>query len=74
MLRVKLFRDATPLFDGRAAHVVLPGEGGEVSVFDSHAAMLCALRGGQIEIDEARFPVRSGVARVFHNTVTIVSH
>jgi len=73
MLRVKLFRDATPLFAGTAAHVVLPGEAGEVSVFESHAAMLCVLTGGQVEIDEARFPVRGGVARVSRNAVTIVS-
>ena len=74
MLRVRFFQDRQPLFDGSARQVVLPGEDGEVSVLDFHAPMLCALGEGAVHIDEARFPVHRGVARVERNVVTILAH
>ena len=73
MLRVKLFRSHRRLFEGTAARVTLPSEAGEVSVLDFHAPMLCALESGDVLIDETRFPVRSGIARVDRNVVTIVA-
>ena len=74
MLQVKLFQVQRKLFDGTATQVVLPGEEGEVAVLDFHAPMLCALTEGDIQIDEAYFPVRSGIARVERNVVTIVAN
>jgi len=73
MLRVTLIQARQKLFDGNATAVVLPGEGGEVSVLDFHIPMLCSLTTGVIQIDEAQFPVRGGVARVDRNVVTILS-
>ena len=73
MLRVNLFRTHQKLFSGTAAQVVLPGEAGEVSVLDFHVPMLCVLAAGDIQVDEARFPVRGGIARVEQNVVTILS-
>ena len=73
MLRVQLFHAHRRLFGGTAAQVVLPGAAGDVAVFDCHAPMLCALMEGNVQIDEARFPVRGGLARVDRNTVTILA-
>ncbi len=73
MLRVTLVQNCRRLFQGSASQVVLPGEGGEVTVLTFHAPMLCALEAGEVQIDEARFPVRQGLARVDCNIVTIVA-
>ena len=73
MLRVTLLQSNRQRFVGTAAQVVLPGEEGEVAVLDFHAPMLCVLAEGDIQIDEARFPVRSGLARVDRNRVTIIA-
>ncbi len=73
MLRVTLYHQRESRFYGTATEVVLPGEEGEVSVLSFHAPMLCALTSGEILIDEARFPVRSGIACVQRNRVTILA-
>ena len=73
MLRVTVFQGLRRLYAGTAARVVLPGEDGQVAVLDWHAPMLCTLGPGEVEIDEARFPVRRGVARVARNQVTVVT-
>ena len=72
MLRVTLCRAHERLFEGTAAQVVLPSEEGDVSVFDFHAPMLCALGRGDVLVDDARFPVQGGIARVARNVVTIL--
>jgi len=73
MLRVTLFQAHQRLFAGTAAQVVLPGEEGDVAVLDAHAAMLCALRRGAVQIDDTLFSVRGGLARVARNVVTILT-
>ena len=73
MLRVTMFQACRRLFGGTATQVVLPGTEGEVGVLDFHAPMLCALAEGEVQIDAARIPVRGGLARVEHNTVTILA-
>ena len=73
MLRVLLCRGHEQVFEGPAVRVVLPGEDGEVSVFAFHAPMLCTLGTGEVVVDEARFPVRGGVARVARDAVTILA-
>jgi len=73
MLRVQLFQAHRRLFGGTAAQVVLPGAAGEVAVLDYHVPMLCTLMEGSVQIDDARFPVRGGVARVDRNAVTILT-
>ena len=72
MLRVLLCRQSATLFEGTATQVVLPSEEGEVSVFDFHAPMLCALGSGDVQIDEVRIPVRGGIARVLKNNITLL--
>lgn len=72
MLRVLLCRAASVLFEGAADCVVLPSEEGEVSVFDFHAPMLCALGAGDVQIDDARIAVHRGIARVSKGQVTIL--
>ena len=73
MLRVQIFHGQQRLFSGSAAQVILPGADGEIAVFDCHAPMVCTLAEGAVQVDEARFAVRRGVARVDRNTVTIVA-
>ena len=73
MLRVRLFQARQPLFEGNAAVVVLPAEGGEISILEHHAPMLCALQAGAVHVDDAQFRVRSGVACVSRNSVTILT-
>jgi F0F1-type ATP synthase epsilon subunit len=72
-MRVTLFRGARRLFEGTAAQVVLPGEEGEISIFDFHAPLLCTLGQGAVSIDDAAFPVQGGVARVARNAVTVLA-
>ena len=74
MLRVTLLQGRQQLFVGTARQVILPAQAGEVSVLDCHAPMLCALVAGDVQIDEAYFPVRRGVAGVARNVVTILAH
>jgi len=73
MLRVQLFRGHRRLFGGTAALVVLPAEAGEVAILDGHVPMLCTLTDGHVQIDEARVPIRKGLARVNRNAVTILA-
>ena len=73
MLRVTVFQGLRRLYAGPATRVVLPGEDGQVAVLDWHAPMLCVLGPGAVEIDDARFPVRRGLARVARNQVTVVT-
>ena len=73
MLRVRLFQDHRRRFDGRAAQVILPSNEGDVAVLEFHAPMLCAMNRGTVQIDEATFAVRGGVARVARNIVTILA-
>jgi F0F1-type ATP synthase epsilon subunit len=73
MLRVRLFRDRKQLFDGGATEVILPGEAGDITVLEYHAPLLCALARGDVQVDKARFSVRSGIARVERNRMTILA-
>lgn len=73
MLHVQLFRSHRRLYGGTAAQIVLPGLAGEVTVLYCHVPMLCALMEGDVQIDEVRFPVRRGLARVDRNVVTILA-
>ena len=73
MLHVTLVRARQRLFDGTATQVVLPGEAGEMAVLDFHAPMLCTLTEGDVQIDDAYFPVRNGIVRVERNMITILA-
>lgn len=72
MLRVRVIIGRTRVFDGCAHQVVLPGAEGDVGVMGFHAPMVCALTPGDVLIDEARVPVRRGLARVDRDSVTVV--
>ncbi len=72
MLQVELFAGTQRLYAGQAEQVVLPGEDGELSVFDCHAPMLCALGAGMVHIDERQFPIEGGLATVWRNRVVVL--
>lgn len=71
MIQVSLYRDDQCLLEASAQQVVLPGAGGEISVFSFHAPMLCALAAGTVLVDERRFPIRGGFAKVANNKIRI---
>ena len=73
MLQVRIFQHHRQCFAGTARQVVLPAQSGELSVLEYHAPMLCALASGAIQIDDAAFMVRGGLARVDRNLVTIMA-
>ena len=73
MLRVTLFHGHRRLFGGAASQVILPGVEGEMTVLDFHAPMVCTLTEGAVQVDDARFAVGGGIARVARNVVTIVA-
>ncbi len=73
MLHVQLFQQHHSLLEVSAREVVLPAEGGELSILDFHAPMLCVLTAGAVSIDAARFMVQGGMACVGRNIVTILA-
>jgi F-type H+-transporting ATPase subunit epsilon len=72
-MHVRFYHNHRRVFEGTATQVVLPGADGELSVWSLHAPMLCVLAEGEVQIDDARRPIRGGLARVARNTVTIVA-
>ncbi len=72
MLQVDLFAGTQALYTGHAEHVVLPGEEGELSVFDCHAPMVCALGAGTVHIDDRQFLIEGGLASVWRNHLIVV--
>ena len=72
-LRVRLFHQARPVFEGTAAEVTLPSVEGEMTVLSQHAPILCALVAGDVAIDERRYAIQRGIAHVAQNRVMIVA-
>jgi F0F1-type ATP synthase epsilon subunit len=72
-MHVTLLQGNRLIFRGVAAQVVLPGAAGELSVFDHHAPLLCALQQGSVQVDERVYAVGPGLACMARNRLTIVS-
>jgi F-type H+-transporting ATPase subunit epsilon len=72
MLNVRIVSPDGVLFEGAAGSVVLPGEAGTFEVLPLHRPLASRLRGGVIEVDERRWPIRRGAVSVADDVVTAV--
>ena len=80
-LTVEILTPEGTLYAGAAQAVFLPGLVSPFEVLPGHAPIISALSAGEIRVvgaagedgrrEEQRFPVRSGVARVRDNRITI---
>jgi len=75
MFKVSLLdiKSASVLFEDFVQCVILPGEEGELSVFDFHQAMLVKLKKGTITIDREHVLIRKGIAKMLNNELTILA-
>ena len=64
---------AAVISQGTAYSVVLPGEEGELSIFDFHQEMVSVLKKGVIRIDETPMvQIERGIVRVDQNQLIIL--
>lgn len=71
-LDVFLLDSKEVIFEGKAKSIVLPGEEGVFEVLPFHKRILSRLISGTVFIDERKFPIKRGLARVEQNKVTII--
>ncbi len=76
-MKVKLITPEKTLFEGDASYVQVCGSQGEFGVMPNHAPLVSSLKEGNIAIELAsgekkEFYVRSGVAEVRDNNVTLL--
>jgi F0F1-type ATP synthase epsilon subunit len=72
MLEVSLLTPKEVIFEGKARSIILPGEAGVFEVQSFHKRILSRLISGILFIDEQKFSVHRGIARVNQNKVTII--
>jgi F0F1-type ATP synthase epsilon subunit len=71
-LSVYDIKTALPFFNEMVSTVVLPGEEGQLSVWDFHQAMLTCLKEGEVVIDKSHFiPIKQGVAKMDLNRLVL---
>ena len=69
-LQVILLSPASPIFEGEAQQVILPGEQGVFEVHPFHRPLVSRLLPGRVVVDDRLFPIRRGVVKVHGNMVT----
>jgi F-type H+-transporting ATPase subunit epsilon len=66
----------SPIFDGDATSVTIPGEEGEMTVLAGHEALITRLKPGTItvqsETGKSTHEVGSGVVEIANNIVTVL--
>ena len=60
------------IYQGRADHVILPGEKGVFEVLPHHKRLLSRLLPGLLIVDRQTIQIKRGVAKVGLNQVTIL--
>ena len=75
---VEIYTPEKKLFEGEAKSVMLPGADGSFGVLNKHAAIISALKKGQVKITSATegekiFDIKGGVAEVFNNKMVILA-
>jgi F-type H+-transporting ATPase subunit epsilon len=64
------------LYSGEAKAVQMPGVGGSFQVLENHAAMISALKEGNVKVEDKQgtqnFNITGGFAEVLNNKVTIL--
>ena len=58
------------LYEGRASHIIFPGERGVFEVGPFHRPIVSRLLPGVVTIDNANLPIKRGVVKVERNRVT----
>ena len=69
-LEVLVLGPNRPLFEGRASHVIFPGEQGTFEVGPFHRPIVSRLLPGVMVIDNEELPIQRGVVKVERNRVT----
>jgi len=69
MLEVLVITPQKILYEGKAKHVLLPGEGGTFEVLEFHKALLSRLLEGEMRVDEEFFMIHRGVVKIEANRV-----
>lgn len=77
-MQVEIYSPDKKLFEGEAKSVMLPGADGSFGVLNKHAAIISALKKGQIKIHtssegEKVFDIKGGVAEVLNNKMIILA-
>ena len=60
------------IYQGRADHVVLPGEKGVFEVLPHHKRLLSRLLAGYLTVDSQSIQIKRGVVKVGLNQITIL--
>jgi len=63
---------ASVVFKKNASSVVLPGEEEEITVLDFHQSFIGALKKGVVRIDSLKMQVKSGIAAMKDNQLSIL--
>ena len=71
-LDVSILSQKEVLFKGKAKSVLLPGESGVFEVIPYHKRLISRLISGILFVDDTRFSVLRGIAKVSQNKVTII--
>ncbi|MBI1977441.1 MAG: hypothetical protein HYS55_01660 [Candidatus Omnitrophica bacterium] len=60
------------VFEGKAQHVIFPGESGAFEVLVNHKPLLSRLLSGKVLVDELSIPIERGVVKVAMNQVVAI--
>jgi len=72
MLDVILYTPEKVIFEGKAGHIIFPGEQGVFEALPYHRPLISRLVSGRLIIDEQVFHIRCGIAAIKRNKATIV--
>ncbi|MCB9033928.1 MAG: ATP synthase F1 subunit epsilon [Chitinophagales bacterium] len=65
------------VFSGEAKSVSLPGESGRFQVLENHAALIAALKEGEVKVETANdkntYTIKSGIVEVLNNKVSVLT-
>ncbi len=76
-MNLQIITPDNSIYDGEAILVQLPGIDGSFEVLENHAALISALKKGDVRViktdkSEVLFPINGGVIEVLNNKVLIL--
>lgn len=71
-LEVLLTTPEGVLFEGRAHHLMVPGEQGVFEVLPYHKPLMSRIFRGEVTVDDRSFPVQRGIIQVLLNHVVAI--
>ena len=77
-MNIEIITPDTVLYQGEAKAVVFPGIDGSFEILGSHAALISALKSGNIKLTDAsdkveNFAINGGVVEVLNNKVLVLA-